>query len=491
MIVDLLKGKVNIMKYDKRKNRKVSCCLCRGILFLLLLLTYTDFAVGEQTHIIVKGNITNIPPDSPDFIHLYSYYGSDLSEDASASVNEQGGFKFEIKDMLPQGLYKIGIDQTNAATIVISGEESIVINADYGQLKADNITVTNSRENEAYRALLSEWNSMAEKMVSLNIEKAQISTVDPLFTRKTKAIEERVKRIFQEYNVNLLYTKETYPDTFMADVIVSLTLIPLRIDHPDLKDKYDNERAFMHDYFFEFIDFDDARIIHTPFLAKKYFTYLNQYSHHTSQGLKDSVDFLLAKAETDTDVYGFTIQYLIDTFQKKGLPKLTEYVMDTYEEGCGKPLSVKTTEMFKDLKRLRVGQIAPEMVSQSPDGEMVALSSLIGKKVLMIYFWASWCESCEAENPNIVRLYNMFHDKGFDIYAVALDSDKIEWIEAVKKHKFTWTNVSDLREWESQSVETYHVNRTPTIYLLDREGRIMAKNLRGKELEMKLNELMN
>ncbi len=182
---------------------------------------------------------------------------------------------------------------------------------------------------------------------------------------------------------------------------------------------------------------------------------------------------------------------MIDTFQKKGLPKLTEYVMDTYEEGCGKPLSVKTTEMFKDLKRLRVGQIAPEMVSQSPDGEMVALSSLIGKKVLMIYFWASWCESCEAENPNIVRLYNMFHDKGFDIYAVALDSDKIEWIEAVKKHKFTWTNVSDLREWESQSVETYHVNRTPTIYLLDREGRIMAKNLRGKELEMKLNELMN
>ncbi len=140
---------------------------------------------------------------------------------------------------------------------------------------------------------------------------------------------------------------------------------------------------------------------------------------------------------------------------------------------------------------MRVGQIAPEIISQNPDGKTIALSSLIGKKVLMAYFWAPWCEACEAENPNIVKLYNTFHDKGFGIFAVALDSDKAEWLEAIKKHKFTWTNVSDLREWESETVEMYHVIRTPAIYLLNSEGRIMAKDLRGKELEMKLNELLN
>jgi peroxiredoxin len=414
-----------------------------------------------------------------------------LSEYASASVNEQGGFKFEIKDTLPQGLYKIGLDQTNAVSIVLSGEKDVSIMVDYGQLKADNITDTNSGENEAYRALLDEWNCMAGKMVSLNIKKTQISTVDPFYTRKVKAIEEKVRLISQEHNVHLLYIKDTHPDSFMAEVLVSLSLIPIRTDHPDLKDRYDNERAFIYDYFFEYIDFEDERIIHTPFLAKKYFTYLDQYTYHTAQGFKDSVNLLLVKAEANSEVYEFTIQYLIDTFHEKGLAKLADYVIDNYEKGCVKPLSARTVDKIKNLKRLRVGQIAPEIVSQSPDGKAISLSSLIGKKVLMVYFWASWCKGCETENPNIVRLYNTFQDKGFDIYAVALDSDKTKWLEAIKKYKSTWTNVSDLRGWLSEAVETYNVNRTPAIYLLNKEGKIMAKKLRGKELEMKLNELLN
>jgi peroxiredoxin len=165
--------------------------------------------------------------------------------------------------------------------------------------------------------------------------------------------------------------------------------------------------------------------------------------------------------------------------------------MDTYEEGCRKPLSERTVEKIENLKRLRVGQIAPDIVSKGTDGKTIALSTLIGKDVLMLYFWASWCEGCEAENPDIVRLYKKFKDRGLDIYAVALDKNKAEWLKAIKKHQFTWTNVSDLREWESEAVKTYNVNKTPTIYLLNKDGRIMAKNLRGRELEIKIEEFLN
>ena len=465
--------------------------LSLSIILVLLFFSYTGHTAESQTGITIEGNITNIPSGSSNIIHLYSYYGSDLSEYASASMNEQGGFRLEIKDTLQQGLYKIGLDQTNAATIVLSGEENIDIKADYGQLKADRITVTNSRENEAYRALLNEWKRLANKMAGLSIEKSQISTVDPFYVRKAKDIENKMRSIIEEHNVHLLYIKESYPDTFMAEVMVNLSLVPQLTDHPDLEDSYDNERAFMHDYFFEFIDFDDEGIIYTPFLAKKYFGYLDKYTHHTPEGFKDSVGLMLAKAEANSVVYDFTIQYLIDTFHKKGLPKLAEYVMDTYEEGCGKPLSGRTVEKIENLKRLRVGQVAPEIASKDTDGKTIALSSLKGKKVLMVYFWASWCEGCEAENPNIVRLYNKFKDRGLDIYAVSLDSDKAEWLKAIKKQRFTWTNVSDLREWESEAVKTYNVNWTPTIYLLNKEGRILARNLRGKELEMKVEGLLN
>ncbi len=479
------------IKHGKRKIKKSAYGLSLSILLILLFFSYSSHTAEAQTGIIIEGNITNIPPDLPNLIHLYSYYGSELSEIASAPVNEQGVFKLEIKDTVQQGIYKIGLDQKNAASIVLSGEENIDIKADYGQLKAGKITVTNSRENEAYRALLNEWNRMGGKMVSLNIEKSQVSVVDPFYVQKAKDIEDKMRLVIEEHNVHLLYIKETYPDTFMAEVLVNLSLIPQLTDHPDLEDSYDNERAFMHDYFFEFIDFDDERIIYTPFLQKKYFTYLDKYTHHTPEGLKDSVDLMLTKAEANSAVREFTLEYLIDTFNNKGLAELADYVVDNYVEGCGKPLSVRTVEKIENIKRLRVGQIAPEIVSKDTDGKTIALTSLIGKGVLMVYFWASWCEGCEVENPNIVRLYNKFKERGLDIYAVALDSDKTEWLKAIKKYQFTWINVSDLREWESEAVKTYNVNRTPAIYLLNKEGRIMAKNLRGKELEMKVEGLLN
>ncbi len=459
---------------------------------VLLSFIHAINAFGAHTNLIIKGNITNIPADSHNLVHLYSYYGSELSDTASASVDKQGDFKLEIKDTLQEGLYKIGIDKKSAASIVLSGERDIVIKADYGQLKADRITVTNSRENDAYRALLNEWNQMAGKMYSLNIEKSRISTVDPFFMRKTKAIEEKVRLVIDEHNVNLLTMKETYPDTFMSVVLVGLSLMPLlQIYHPDLEDNYDNERAFMHDYFFEYVNFEDERIICTPFLEKKYFMYLDKYTHHTPEGIKDSVDLIFGKAEANRSVREFTIEYLIDTFNKKGLSELADYVVDNYVEGCSKPLSKRTVEKIENIKRLRVGQTAPEIVSNDSDGKTIALSTLIGKDVLMVYFWASWCEGCEAENPNIVRIYNKYKERGFDIYAVSLDKDKAEWFKAIQKHGYPWTNVSDLREWESEAVKTYNVNRTPAIYLLDEEGRIMSKNLRGKELEMKIEELLN
>ncbi len=481
----------NVMRHNKKEKIKVACGLSRGILLILLFLTYTGHTAEAQTGIIIKGNITNIPPDASNIIYLYSYYGSDLSEEASASVNEQGDFKFEIKDTVQQGLYKIGLDQTNAASIILSGEEEVSVKADYGQLKADRITVTNSRENEAYRALLNEWKRLANKMAGLSIEKSRISVVNPFYVQKTKDIDNRMRSIIHEHNVHLLYIKETYQDTFMAEVLINLSLLPQLTDHPDLKDSYDNERAFMHDYFFEHIDFDEVRMIHTPFLVKKYFGYLDKYTHHTPEGFKDSVDLMLTKAEANSAVREFTLEFLIDIFNKKGLSKLADYVVDNYVEGCSNPLAERTVEKIENIKRLRVGEIAPEIISKDTDGKTIALSTLIGKKVLMVYFWASWCEGCEAENPNIVRLYNKFKDRGLGIYAVALDSDKAEWLKAIKKHRFTWTNVSDLREWESEAVKTYNVNGTPAIYLLDKEGRIMDKNLRGKELEMKVEGLLN
>jgi thiol-disulfide isomerase/thioredoxin len=143
------------------------------------------------------------------------------------------------------------------------------------------------------------------------------------------------------------------------------------------------------------------------------------------------------------------------------------------------------------LKATAVGQQMTDIVMEDPYGKTIALSSLRGKYVL-VDFWASWCGPCRRENPNVVKLYNKYKDKGFDIYSVSLDDNKDAWMRAINADQLLWaSHVSDLKKWSSSVVPQFNIEGIPFTVLLDAEGRIIAKNLRGKQLEDKLKEIFN
>lgn len=141
------------------------------------------------------------------------------------------------------------------------------------------------------------------------------------------------------------------------------------------------------------------------------------------------------------------------------------------------------------IKGVSIGAAAPEISLSDTTGNTVALSSLRGKYVL-IDFWASWCGPCRAENPNVVRMYNKFKDKGFAIYSVSLDKAKENWTRAIRNDNLSWTHVSDLKFWQSEAAQQYGVQAIPATFLLDKDGKIIAKNLRGDALEQKLEEVL-
>jgi thiol-disulfide isomerase/thioredoxin len=145
----------------------------------------------------------------------------------------------------------------------------------------------------------------------------------------------------------------------------------------------------------------------------------------------------------------------------------------------------------KRLEQLTaIGSIAPELNFPNPNGEVITIESLRGNYVL-IDFWASWCRPCRAENPNVVKLYNDYKDKGFTVYSVSLDKDKNRWLGAIKQDNLYWPNhVSDLKQWKSEAVKTYGFTGIPFTVLINKEGEIIAKNLRGAALENKIKELL-
>jgi peroxiredoxin len=157
--------------------------------------------------------------------------------------------------------------------------------------------------------------------------------------------------------------------------------------------------------------------------------------------------------------------------------------------------SVSTVVTLKDrvakLKTVAIGQIAPDFTMNDTDGNPVKLSDIYSKnEYTLVDFWASWCGPCRRENPNVVAAFEHYKAKGFGVFGVSLDTDKVKWEKAIADDQLTWPHVSDLKGWKNEAAAIYCVNSIPANLLVDKTGKIIGRNLREGKLHQRLAELM-
>ncbi len=178
-------------------------------------------------------------------------------------------------------------------------------------------------------------------------------------------------------------------------------------------------------------------------------------------------------------------------FNNPNIPlKEVEEALGYIDKSVAETKFIKLANKRIDLIRgTTVGYTANNFSQTSTDGKKVSLSDFKGKYVL-IDFWASWCRPCRMENPNVVAAYNRFKNKGFTVLGVSMDSNRDPWLAAIQQDNLTWTHVSDLKGWGNEVGKLYGVTGIPQNYLIDKEGKIVAKDLRGPALDEKLAEII-
>lgn len=145
---------------------------------------------------------------------------------------------------------------------------------------------------------------------------------------------------------------------------------------------------------------------------------------------------------------------------------------------------------ISDAHKINIGQAAPDFIAPGPDGKEIVLRRSLGK-VTILDFWASWCGPCRKANPEVVALYNEFHDKGLNIVGVSLDKDAAAWKKAIADDGLTWTHVSNLKQWEDPIAKAYFVEAIPQMFVLNQNGVVIAKDIHGKELRDKIAQVLN
>lgn len=208
-------------------------------------------------------------------------------------------------------------------------------------------------------------------------------------------------------------------------------------------------------------------------------------SNTLDQELKKAlVDF--AKAHSASVVAPYIVMRNSWQFE---LPDL-EGIVATFDTTLNKSVYTQALkERIAVLQKVAIGQPAPDFSMSDSTGQPVALSSLKGR-IVLVDFWASWCGPCRAENPNVVKAYQAYHSKGFDILGCSFDQNREKWLKAVKDDQLNWTQVSDLKGWANAAGKIYGINSIPANVLLGKDQVIIARNLRGEALTAKLAELL-
>jgi len=416
-------------------------------------------------------------------VYLADFYGDKNQLIDTAVPDTTGRFTFQMKENLHPGMYRIFLSQ-NVFFDIVYNFENIIIQSDAEYLY-DSLQVVESNENKLFYNFLKERNLYQRKFDLLVPLVNYYPPDDDLYSKIiSKYIENQTTYI--NYLQELI---EKNKKTWAAKIIKQQQPLfyPVEFDESQ-------RMTFMKEHFFDHVDFTDVDLIRTNVYTTLAIEYIGLYSNpNFSQAqLEDAfikaVDKIMYETLDNSLIYEFIVEYLVGGFEKYHFEKVLDYIAENYS-----PEKCENEERKSDLQtrlekyaELSVGKKAPEIVVPNQDGEEIKLSRINAEYTLVI-FWASWCPHCNDMLPKVHNIYtNSVSQERLQVLSISLDKEKSEWTEAIVKNGYSWLNASDLQGWDSKAAIDYNIYATPTMFLLNKNKKIVAKPITYSELERAL-----
>lgn len=452
----------------------------KNILWLIALcLMVPEMVSGAAKQTTLTCKLTDCPVDS---LSLFNFTGLTYKRAYVAKKDKNGNFVFKVSQNNPPVSFYLGFDENGLKPILLGTESEVLVEGSFTNLKA---AVVKSVEFVQMNAAMNRINSDKAEFgnyITQMRSAAGDTAVSQGIQRNMKALDVRRQNF-----IDSLGKKNAY--------LQKLAALHTYLSYQPSNPKYNDELNYFINEYFGLVDFKDPIYNFIP----QVFDQFSDYTQNLiSIGLpeemqKSALDNYLSKMVVGSQCHryamGGIVTRLIGSNKANNFVYYAQEYLKTYksdeQEGMVKMLQNKIISM----KGLMMGGDAPEITLNQPDGTPLSLSSYRGKLTL-IDFWASWCGPCRRENPHVVALYQKYKNKGFDILGVSLDSNKDAWVAAIEKDGLQWKHVSDLGGWGSSPAKLYGVTSIPQTFLIDKNGKIVAKNLRGEQLTNKLKEIL-
>lgn len=420
-----------------------------------------------------------------DTLRLYGWEGIQATLKSSIALKTKEANKSVWtmdKLRLADGLYFVGSSLENMKVVLIGGDANILIKGK--SIKVAELAFEKGANNQLYERALQRLqddnNAFMEYLEAYN-NNASTPDVQKQYGEKLAALDK---------------SRLAYLDSLkkVAPNIGKIVGLYTYLSYPyNKKTPTQTEGEYFGDNFFQYVDLTDTvyyRLPHFYETMKNYTANLNnlQIAANVQAAYVDKIlnKITLASPHHQPAVLAAAFGYYgknNDLFANYGLQYETNHK--------GKNAEVDkflATQLVVARGPLPIGSEAPDFEEATPEGGKLSLKDLRGK-VVLIDFWASWCGPCRRENPNVVKAYQKYAPFGFEILSVSLDQNREAWLNAIKADNMTWKHISDLKGWACAPAKMYGVSGIPFTVLLDKNGKILAKNLRGEALELKLKEI--